>query len=97
MKIVALRAVGQRKAYIFLAFSVQLGTKIKTNEKAHDNTSWATLNLIPLDEMLGPDLLRGRGRSIGGDLDIDEEGSKQTIITLQSLHHDSVGYQYART
>jgi hypothetical protein len=36
---------------------------------------------------LVPDLLRGRGRSIGGDLDISEEGSEQTIVTLQSLHH----------
>jgi hypothetical protein len=26
------------------------------------------------DERLVPDLPRGRGRSIGGDLDIDEEG-----------------------
>jgi hypothetical protein len=49
------------------------------------------------DERLVPDLLRGRGRSIGGDLDIGEEGSEQTIITLQSLHYSSVGYQYMRT
>jgi hypothetical protein len=28
-------------------------------------------------------ILRRRGRSIGGDLDIDEEDSEQTIITLQ--------------
>jgi hypothetical protein len=27
---------------IFLAFSVELGTKAKTNYKAEDNTSWAT-------------------------------------------------------
>jgi hypothetical protein len=26
---------------------------------------------------LVPDLLRGRGRSISGDLDVDEEGSEQ--------------------
>jgi hypothetical protein len=26
----------------FLAFSVELGTKTKTNYKAHENTSWAT-------------------------------------------------------
>jgi hypothetical protein len=44
-----------------------------------------------------PDLPRGRGRSIGGDLDIDEEGSEQMIVTLQSLHHGSVGYQHAHT
>jgi hypothetical protein len=53
--------------------------------------------MIPLDERLVPDLPRGRGRLIGGDLDIGEEGSEQTIVTLQSLHHDSVGYQHART
>jgi hypothetical protein len=43
------------------------------------------------------DLLRGRGKSIGGDLDVGEEGSEQTIITLQSLHHVSVGYQHMCT
>jgi hypothetical protein len=49
------------------------------------------------DERLVPDLLRERGRSIGGDLDLGEQGSEQTIVTLQSLHHDYVGYQHART
>jgi hypothetical protein len=44
-----------------------------------------------------PDLPWGRGRSIDGDLDVGEEGSKQMIITLQSLHHDSIGYQHVRT
>jgi hypothetical protein len=48
----------------------------------------------PSDEGLVPDLLRGRGWSIGGDLNIGEEGSKQTIVTLQSLHHGSIGYQH---
>jgi hypothetical protein len=32
--------------------------------------------LIPLDERLDPDLLRGRGKLIDGDLDVDEEGSE---------------------
>jgi hypothetical protein len=49
------------------------------------------------DEGLVPNLLRGRGRSIGGDLDIGEEGSEQMIVTLQSLHHDSDGYQHVCT
>jgi hypothetical protein len=49
------------------------------------------------DERLVPDLLRGRGRSIGGDLDVGEEGSEQTIVTLQSLHHGSVCYQHVWT
>jgi hypothetical protein len=43
MKIVALRAIGQRKVYnFFLAFSVEIGIKTKSNYKAHDNTSRAT-------------------------------------------------------
>jgi hypothetical protein len=37
------------------------------------------------------------GRSIIGDLDVGKERSKQTIVTLQSLHHGSVGYQHVRT
>jgi hypothetical protein len=34
---------------------------------------------------------------IGGDLHIGEEGSEQTIKTLQQLHHNSIGYQHTRT
>jgi hypothetical protein len=41
----------------------------------------------------GPDLPRRRGKSIGGDLDVDDEGSEQNFEPLQSLHHCSVGYQ----
>jgi hypothetical protein len=45
-----------------------------------------------------PDLLRGMGKSIGGDLDVDDEGSEQHWFKpVQSLHHDSVGYQPVRT
>jgi hypothetical protein len=47
--------------------------------------------------MLVLNLSRGRGRSIGGYLDIDEEGSEQTIVILQSLHHGSAGYHHACT
>jgi hypothetical protein len=43
------------------------------------------------------DLLRGRGRSVGGDLDVGEEGSEQMIVTLQSLHRGSVGYGHVHT
>jgi hypothetical protein len=53
--------------------------------------------LLLIDERLVPHLLSGRDRSIGGDVDIGEEGSKQTIVTLQSLHHGSIGYQHAQT
>jgi hypothetical protein len=49
------------------------------------------------DGRLSPDLLRGRGKLIGGDLDIDDEGSKHNINPLQSLHHNSVGYQSMHT
>jgi hypothetical protein len=36
--------------------------------------------------------------SIGGDLNIDDEGSKQCWFEpVQSLHHCSVGYQPVRT
>jgi hypothetical protein len=54
-------------------------------------------SMRPFDERLVPDLLKGRGRLIGGDLDVGEEGSEQTIITLHSLHHGSDGYQHAHT
>jgi hypothetical protein len=97
MKIAALRAIGQRKVYNFLDFLVELGIKTKTNFKAHNNTSRATWNLIPLDKRLVLNLPRGTCRSIGGDLDIGEEGSEQMIKTLQSLHHGSDGYQHEHT
>jgi hypothetical protein len=32
--------------------------------------------VVEADEELVPDLPRGRGRSIGGDLDVGEEGSE---------------------
>jgi hypothetical protein len=62
--------------YNFFGILVELGIKEKTIYKAHDNTSRATLNLMPLDEGLVPDILRGRGRSVGGHLDVGEEDSK---------------------
>jgi hypothetical protein len=33
---------------------------------------------------------------IGGDLDVDDEGSEQNFKPLQSLHHCSIGYQPVR-
>jgi hypothetical protein len=50
-----------------------------------------------LDQRLVLDLLRGRGKSIGGDLDVGAESSEQMIVTLQSLHHGSVGNQHMCT
>jgi hypothetical protein len=31
----------------------------------------------PFDSRMSPDLLRGTGKSIGGDLDVDDGGSEQ--------------------
>jgi hypothetical protein len=45
---------------------------------------------------MSPDLLRGTDKLIGRDLDVDDEGSEQRQFKpVQSLHHDSVGYQSA--
>jgi hypothetical protein len=47
---------------------------------------------------MSPDLSRGTGKSIGEDLDVDDEGSKQRRIEpMQSLHYGSVGYQPMHT
>jgi hypothetical protein len=47
---------------------------------------------------MSPDLPRGTGKSIGGDLDADHEGSEQRRFKpVQSLHHGSVGYQPVHT
>jgi hypothetical protein len=41
-----------------------------------------------------PDLTRGTGKSIGGYLDVDDEGSQQRRFEpVQSLHYGFVGYQ----
>jgi hypothetical protein len=47
---------------------------------------------------MSPDLSRGTGKSIGGDLNVDDEGSEQCRFELvQSLHHGFVGYQPVHT
>jgi hypothetical protein len=47
---------------------------------------------------MSPDLLRGTGKLIGGDLDVDDEGSEQRQFKpVQSLHHSSVSYQPVHT
>jgi hypothetical protein len=47
---------------------------------------------------MSPDLPRGMGKSIGGDLNVDDEGSEQCRFeSVQSLHHSFVGYQPMRT
>jgi hypothetical protein len=45
-----------------------------------------------------PDLLRGTGKLISGDLNVDDEGSEQRQFEpVQSQHHGSVGYQPVHT
>jgi hypothetical protein len=47
---------------------------------------------------MSPDLLRGTSKLIGGDLNIHDEGSEQRQFEpMQSLHHDSIGYQPVHT
>jgi hypothetical protein len=47
---------------------------------------------------MSPNLLRGTGKSIGGNLDVDDEGSeRRRFEPMQSLHHGSVGYRPVRT
>jgi hypothetical protein len=47
---------------------------------------------------MSPDLPRGMGKLIGGDLDVNDEGSEQHRFEhVQSLHHGSVGYQSVHT
>jgi hypothetical protein len=41
----------------------------------------------------GSDLPRHRGKSIGGGLNVDDDGSEQNFKHLRSLHHCSVDYQ----
>jgi hypothetical protein len=51
-----------------------------------------------VDSRMSPDLTTGTGKLIGGDLDVDDEGSEQCRFEpVQSLHHSSVGYQPMRT
>jgi hypothetical protein len=47
---------------------------------------------------MSPDLPRGTGKLIGGDLDVDDEGSEQRRFEhVQSIHHGSSGYQPVHT
>jgi hypothetical protein len=50
------------------------------------------------DSRMRHDLLRGTGKSIGRDLDVDDKGSEQRRFEpVQLLHHGSVGYQPVHT
>jgi hypothetical protein len=74
--------ISDSERYNFFAFLVDLGMKDSNKTKLH--------KIIPLD------LLRGRGKSIGGDLDVDDKGSEQNVELLQSLHQSFVCYQSVR-
>jgi hypothetical protein len=51
-----------------------------------------------IDSRMSPDLPRGTGKLIGGDFDVDDEASEQRWFEpVQSLHHDSIGYQPVST
>jgi hypothetical protein len=77
-------------------FGIVTRNKAKLMAKSfHKSKVWILKK--PFDEWLVPDLSRDRGRSIGADLDVGQEGSEQTIVILQSLHHGSIGYQHLRT
>jgi hypothetical protein len=48
--------------------------------------------------MMSPYLSSGTGKSNGGDLDLDDEGSEQRRFeSVQSLHHGSIRYQPMHT
>jgi hypothetical protein len=73
---------------------------MKTGNKLKDTQVYLmeNQNLIPFDSRMSPDLLRGTGKSIGGDLNVDDEGSEQCRFKpMQSLHHGSVSYQPMHT
>jgi hypothetical protein len=54
--------------------------------------------MIPLDSRMSPDLPRGTGKSIGGDLHVDDKGSEQhRFEPVQSPYHGSISYQPVRT
>jgi hypothetical protein len=73
---------------MFLAFVYKLHKKQGACVTPQNMTRWRT------DSRMTPNLLRGTGKSIGGDLDVDDEGSEQRQFEpMQSLHHGSVGYQ----
>jgi hypothetical protein len=47
------------------------------------------------DERLVLNLLRGTGRSVGGDLDVGDEGSEQTIVTTGTLVTNTCAHELA--
>jgi hypothetical protein len=99
MKFVSLRVIGQWEIWIFFGFFGGSWYENRKQTKRH--------TIIPYGKpKIWYHLIVGwvlifrevRGKSIGGDLDVDDEGSEQRRFEpVQSLHHGSVGYQPMRT
>jgi hypothetical protein len=98
MKFAALRVIGQQKIWFFWLFG---GSRYESRKQTKRHTSiphgkpkiWYHLIVewVPI-------FWEVWGKSICGDLDVDDEGSEQCRFEpVQSLHHGSVGYQPVRT
>jgi hypothetical protein len=73
-------------------------SKVHSRPKFGPSSKSRRLGWAMDDSRMSSDFLRGTSKSIGGDLDIDDECSEQCRFELvQSLHHGSVGYQPVHT
>jgi hypothetical protein len=83
------------KFYFLIKLSVPSGWGILStglNKLPWPNSGQGTRSSA--NERLTPNLPRGRGKLIGGNLDVDDIDSEQNIKPLQSLDHCSIVYQY---
>jgi hypothetical protein len=99
MKFAALRVIGQRKIWIFFGFFGASWYENRKQTKRHTSIPHGKPK-IWYHLIVGWVLIfwEVRGKSIDGDLDVDDEGSEQRPVEpVQSLHHGSVGYQPMRT
>jgi hypothetical protein len=100
MKICGSKGYGTTEDMNFfcLAFSVDLDMKTVNKLKDTSIPHWKSKIWYHLIVGWVPIFWEVRGKSIGGDLDVDDEGSEQRWFKpVQSLHHSSVGYQPTRT
>jgi hypothetical protein len=95
---VALRVIEQRKIWIFFGFFG--GSQYENSKQTERHTSIPHgKSKIWYHLIVGWVLIfwEVQGKSIGGDLNIDDEGSEQRQFEpVQSLHHGSIGYQHVR-
>jgi hypothetical protein len=99
MKFAALSVIGQRKIWIFFGFFGGSRYENRKQTKRHTSIPHGKLK-IWYHLIVGwvPIFREVRGKSIGGDLDVDDKGSEQhRFEPVQSLYHGSVGYQPMRT